>query len=61
MRVLITGSQGQLGRALQAALANVNAAGLGIELRPWREALEEHLGRSRSESGAAAPARQVNR
>ncbi len=44
-----------------SALANVNAAGLGIELRPWREALEEHLRRSRSESGAAAPAPQVNR
>jgi len=43
------------------ALANVNAAGLGIELRPWQEALEEHLRRSRSESGAAAPAPQVNR
>jgi dTDP-4-dehydrorhamnose reductase len=43
-----------------SALANVNAAGLGIELRPWQEALEEHLGRSRSESGAAA-APQVNR
>jgi dTDP-4-dehydrorhamnose reductase len=44
-----------------SALANVNAAGLGIELRPWQEALEEHIGRSRSEPGAAAPAPQVNR
>lgn len=44
-----------------SALANVNAAGLGIELRPWQQALEEHLRRSRSESGAAAPAPQVNR
>jgi dTDP-4-dehydrorhamnose reductase len=44
-----------------SALANVNAASLGIELRPWHEALEEHLRRSRSESGAAAAAPQVNR
>ncbi len=43
-----------------SALANVNAARLGIELRPWQEALEEHLRPSRSESGAA-PAPQVNR
>jgi dTDP-4-dehydrorhamnose reductase len=43
-----------------SALANVNAAALGIELRPWQEGLREHLQRSRSESGAA-PAPQVNR
>jgi hypothetical protein len=41
-------------------LANVNAARLGVELRPWQEALEQHLRPSRSESGAA-PAPQVNR
>jgi dTDP-4-dehydrorhamnose reductase len=44
-----------------SALANVNAAGVGIELRPWQEALEEYLRRSGSESGAAAAAPQVNR
>jgi dTDP-4-dehydrorhamnose reductase len=44
-----------------SALANVNAARLGIELRPWQEALEEHLRPSRSQSGAAAPAPQINR
>lgn len=44
-----------------SALANVNAAGLGIELRLWQEALEEHLRRSRGESGAAASAPQGNR
>lgn len=43
-----------------SALANVKAAGLGIELRPWQEALDEHLRRSRSGS-SAAPAPQVNR
>src|SRR3989304_1590938 len=44
-----------------SALANVNAAGLGIELRPWQEALKEHLRRSRSGAGVEAPAPQVNR
>jgi len=44
-----------------SALANVNAASLGIELRRWQQALEEHLRRSRNEPGAAAPAPQVNR
>lgn len=44
-----------------SALANVNAARLGIELRPWQEGLQEHFRRWRSESGAAAPAPQVNR
>jgi dTDP-4-dehydrorhamnose reductase len=43
-----------------SALANVNAAAVGIELRSWQEALREHLRRSRSESGAT-PAPQVNR
>lgn len=43
-----------------SALANVNAAAVGIELRPWQEGLRDHLQRSRNESGAA-PAPQVNR
>lgn len=43
-----------------SALANAKAARLDIELRPWQEALEEHLRRWQSESGAA-PAPQVNR
>lgn len=43
-----------------SALANVNAARLGVEMQPWQEALAEHLSRSRAESGAAA-APQVNR
>ncbi len=47
-------------KAAFSALANVSAASLGVELRPWQEALEEHLRRSRSGSGAA-PAPQVNR
>ncbi len=58
-------SQGEFGAPYRkptfSALANVNAAAVGIELRPWQEALEEHLRRSRSESGSAAPAPQVNR
>jgi dTDP-4-dehydrorhamnose reductase len=44
-----------------SALANVNAAGLGIELGPWQRAMEDHLRRSRKESGVEAPAPQVNR
>ena len=43
-----------------SALANVDAARLGIRVRPWQEALTEHLSRSRDESGAAAAPR-VNR
>ncbi len=43
-----------------SALANVNAASLGVEPRPWQDALEAHLRGSRRGSGAA-PARQVNR
>ena len=44
-----------------SALAGVAVARLGIEMRPWQRALEEHLRRSESESDAAAPAPQVNR
>ena len=44
-----------------SALANVNAAHLGVEMRPWQEALAEHLSRSRDESGAAAATPEVNR
>ncbi len=49
-------------KAAFSALANVNAASLGVELRPWQEALEEHLRRA-PEAGPArrAPAPQVNR
>lgn len=39
-----------------SALANVKAAGLGIELRAWQEALAEHFRRSGSELNAAVPA-----
>ena len=47
-------------KAAFSALANVRGAHLGIELRPWQEALAEHLQTSRSDSGAAAPATKVN-
>ena len=47
-------------KAVFSALANVRGAGLGVELRPWQEALAEHLQVSRSDSGAAAPATKVN-
>ena len=47
-------------KAAFSALANVRGARLGIELRPWKEALAEHLQTSRSDSGAAAPATKVN-
>lgn len=42
-----------------SALANVNAARLGIRPRHWREALEEHL--RRSPAGPATADAQVNR
>ncbi len=42
-------------KAAFSALANVRGARLGVELRPWQEALAEHLQTSRSDSGAAAP------
>ena len=47
-------------KAAFSALANVRGARLRVELRPWQEALAEHLQTSRSDSGAAAPATQVN-
>ena len=42
MRILITGGRGQLGRELQQTLSAL-AAGLGIVLRPWQEALQEYF------------------
>ena len=39
-------------KAAFSALANVRGARVGIELRPWQEALAEHLQSSRSDSGA---------
>lgn len=36
-----------------SALANVNAARLGITLRPWREALADHLQQARVAEGAS--------
>ncbi len=53
--------EAQYRKPVFSALANVNAASLGIELRSWQQALEEHLRCWRSESDAAAAARQVNR
>jgi len=49
-------------KAAFSALANVRAASLGVDLRPWQDALEEHL-RCAPEAGPArrAPAPQVNR
>ncbi len=47
-------------KAAFSTLANVHGARLGIELRPWQEALAEHLQTSRSDSGATAPATQIN-
>jgi hypothetical protein len=42
-------------------LANLSVARLVTEMRRWREALEEHLRRSRSASEVGTPAPQVNR
>ena len=47
-------------KAAFSALANVRGARVGIELRPWQEALAEHLQSSRSDSGAEAPTMRVN-
>ncbi len=47
-------------KAVFSALANVRGARLGVELRPWQEALAEHLQSSRIDSGATAPTTQVN-
>ncbi len=47
-------------KAAFSALANVRGVRLGVKLRPWQEALAEHLQTSRSDSGAAAPATKVN-
>lgn len=44
-----------------SALSNEKATRLGVEMRPWQEALAEHLSRSRDESGAAAATPEVNR
>jgi dTDP-4-dehydrorhamnose reductase len=38
-----------------SSLANVRAAALGIQLRPWKEALSQHL------DGAASPPREIIR
>ncbi len=43
-----------------SALSNEKAARLGVEMRPWQEALAEHFRRSR-DSGATAAAPEVNR
>jgi dTDP-4-dehydrorhamnose reductase len=44
-----------------SALSNEKATRLGVEMRPWQEALAEHLSCSRDESGAAAATPEVNR
>ena len=44
-----------------SALANVNAARLGIELRPWQEALADHFRHARKEAGAGAAPPEGNR
>ncbi len=44
-----------------SALSNEKAARLGVEMRPWQEALADHLRRSRDESGAAPATPEVNR
>jgi len=44
-----------------SALANVNAARLGIQLRPWQEALADHFRQARKEAGAGAAPPEGNR
>lgn len=39
------GRTGEMRRPLYSALANTRARALGIEMRPWREALREYLAR----------------
>ncbi len=45
----------------RSALANVRAARLGITLRPWQEALRDHLRRQASEAQVEPGARQAKR
>ena len=44
-----------------SALANVNAARLGIQLRPWQEALADHFRQARKEAGTGAAPPEGNR
>ncbi len=44
-----------------SVLANVNAAHLGVDMRPWQEALADHVSRTQNDSGATAAAPRVNR